>query len=197
MPDTFETIQDILNPEHSILVVWDVQNMLVENIFNKEGFMLNLNRVISKARKSGIPVVYTKITPLPQQYFSPARRYFMKQMLVRNQSQKQVENPLDLSVVPGENEFVMNKSTANIFAGTPFEMMLKNTRRETVIFTGIATEYGIETSARDTLARGYFPVIINDAVSSNSEDVHFHSLKNMKNHNIILISTEDLCDIYS
>ena len=32
----FEDIREIVDPKHSCLVVWDVQNGLVDKIFNKE-----------------------------------------------------------------------------------------------------------------------------------------------------------------
>ena len=31
----YETLEEIVNPEHTVLVIWDVQNALVESIFNK------------------------------------------------------------------------------------------------------------------------------------------------------------------
>jgi hypothetical protein len=35
----YSTIQEIVDPAHTALVVWDVQKMLVDFIFNKEEFM--------------------------------------------------------------------------------------------------------------------------------------------------------------
>jgi nicotinamidase-related amidase len=66
----YESIKEIVNPEHTALVVWDVQNALVNNIFNKKEFLSNLKTVISKAREKGVSVIYSKITPLPPQYNS-------------------------------------------------------------------------------------------------------------------------------
>ena len=58
-----ETIKEIRNPDKSALVVWDVQKILVERIFNREEFLGNLNRLIEAARKTNVPVFFTKITP--------------------------------------------------------------------------------------------------------------------------------------
>jgi hypothetical protein len=38
----YESLKEIVEPEHSCLVVWDVQNGLVDRIFNREEFMTNL-----------------------------------------------------------------------------------------------------------------------------------------------------------
>ncbi len=46
-------------------MVWDVQKMLVDFIFNKEEFMNKINLLIESARKSKIPIFYTTIEMLP------------------------------------------------------------------------------------------------------------------------------------
>ena len=38
----YESLREIVEPEHTTLVVWDVQNGLVDRIFNREEFMTNL-----------------------------------------------------------------------------------------------------------------------------------------------------------
>ncbi len=48
----YNTIEEILDPSHTALVVWDVQNMLINRIFNKVEFTSNLNFIIGLARKA-------------------------------------------------------------------------------------------------------------------------------------------------
>ena len=48
--------------------------------------------------------------------------------------------------------------------------MMKNRGVKSLIFTGIATEMGVELSARDAAARGFYPVIATDCVSSMNKD---------------------------
>jgi len=59
----YENMQEIVDPKHSCLVVWDVQNGLVDRSFNKEEFLANLKNFIEKLR-GRMPVVYTLITPV-------------------------------------------------------------------------------------------------------------------------------------
>jgi nicotinamidase-related amidase len=42
--------------------------------------------------------------------------------------------------------------------------MLRNAGIITIVFTGIATEIGIESSARDAFNRGFYSVVISDCV---------------------------------
>ena len=65
----YETLAEIVDPAHSCLVVWDVQNGLVDRIFNKEEFLANLKGLIETLRKK-MPVAYTLITPLPREFQS-------------------------------------------------------------------------------------------------------------------------------
>jgi nicotinamidase-related amidase len=58
--------------------------------------------------------------------------------------------------------------------------MTKDRNITTLIFTGIATEIGVESSARDAANRGFYPVIAEDCVSSADKDAHNRSLENMK-----------------
>jgi len=98
---------------------------------------------------------------------------------------------LDLSIEPIGDDIVMPKNTASIFIGTNFEQLLRNAGITTVIITGIATEYGVESSGRDASNRGFFPVIITDAVSSFNQEAHYRSLENLKSM-MILLKTEEL-----
>ena len=181
-------LKEILIPAKSVVLVWDVQNRLVNNIFNKEDFLANLKRVLASARSSEAQIIYSKITPLPANFESAVRKYFFRNMAAATANP--APDPLNLTLEPQENEIVIPKNTASMFIGTNFELLLRNGGKTTIILTGIATEYGVESTARDAFNRGFFPVIISDAVSSMNKDGHFRSLENMKNMSIILTSSE-------
>jgi nicotinamidase-related amidase len=51
----------------------------------------------------------------------------------------------------------------------------------TVVFTGIATEFGVESSARDAFNRGFYSIVFSDSISSPYKDGHKRSIENMKN----------------
>lgn len=61
----FETLKEIVNPEHTALVLWDCQNGLVNNIFNKDEYLANLGSLLTAARRAKLPVFYTKISCRP------------------------------------------------------------------------------------------------------------------------------------
>jgi len=190
----YETLQEIVAPEHTALVVWDVQNALVNNIYNKKEFLTNLKAVIRTAREKGIPIIYTKITPLSADYNSSWSIYMMMKRYRVNDPAKLPEflkpgttdADFPAEVVPSDNDLVINKHTASIFIGTHVEYMLRNKGIDTIVFTGIATEIGVSSSARDASNRGFYPVVVEDCVSSRDKDLHDASLKVLSGQCIVV-----------
>ena len=182
----YGSLKEIIKPDHSCLIVWDVQNGLVDRIFNKEEFMTNLKTLIEKLR-GRMPVVYTLITPMHRDftsswsYFSMMRRFGVDDInkLPSFMATGSKEREIPEMVQPKHTDIVLEKSTASIFIGTNFEYMMRNRNINTLIFTGIATEMGIESSARDASNRGFYPVVVSDCVSSLDKDAHERSLETM------------------
>jgi nicotinamidase-related amidase len=182
----YESLREIVDPAHSCLVVWDVQNGLVDRIFNREEFMTNLKNFVEKLR-SRMPVAYTLITPMHRDftsswsYFSMMRRFNVDDInkLPSFMAIGSKEREIPKMIQPKHTDIVLEKSTASIFIGTNFEHMMRNQNINTLIFTGIATEMGIESSARDASNRGFYPVVVSDCVSSFDRDAHERSLKTM------------------
>jgi len=198
----FENLKEVVNPAHACLVVWDVQNGLVNRIFNKDLFLINLKNLVEGLRGK-IPIVYTLISPLPQGYQSGWNLFSMMRMFqVQDPSQLPLfmapgspDREIPESVKPQSGDMQMEKSTPNIFLGTNFELMMKNRGIKSLIFTGIATEMGVELSARDAAARGFYPVVVTDCVSSMNREGHERSLVNLARITLTADSKEILKQI--
>jgi nicotinamidase-related amidase len=168
-------VRDYLSPTRTALIVWDVQEALVASIFNKEDFLGKASQLIDGARMKGISIFYTKITPLPEKFESKARS-----VMWRGRGRGRFEpGEIVKEIYPKEGDIVLNKNTASIFVGTNFEYMARNASFSSLVFTGIATEMGVESSARHALNLGFLPVIAKEAVSSSDKDAHLRSLANM------------------
>jgi nicotinamidase-related amidase len=183
----FESIDEILDPEHTVLVNWDIQNGLVKNIFNREEFLGNAKKLTELSREKGMPIVYTKITPLPFRYMASSGIYsYMKRFGVSDPAKLPVfmepgssDAEIYPDLAPAKDDYVINKNTASLFIGTNVDNMFKAAGIKTVIFTGIATEIGVESSARDSGNLGYYTVVAADSCSSRSKEMHEASLKSM------------------
>ena len=185
----YNTIEEILDPSHTALVAWDVQRALTKMIFNKEEFSRNLNSVVELARKSNIPIFFTSIQMLSKRFESSAIIYTLGKLGFDRLFEQFTTEDMDLTIKPKQDEIVINKHTASIFIDTGFERIL-NAGIITIVFTGIATEFGVESSARDAFNRGFYSVVVSDCVSSPYKDGHARSLENMKNLITIINSKE-------
>jgi nicotinamidase-related amidase len=64
----YNTIEEILDPSHIALVLWDVVYAFTNMIYNKEEFSRNLNSVVELARKSNIPISVTSHQMLSKRF---------------------------------------------------------------------------------------------------------------------------------
>jgi len=74
----------------------------------------------------------------------------------QQQQQRSISEKSDLSLAINrkkEEEMAITKHAVSIFIGTDFERMIRNAGITTIIFSGIATELGVESDARDALNR--------------------------------------------
>lgn len=197
--EILETLGEILNPRHTALVVWDVQEGLVQLLFNREEFLSRLARLVGALRGT-VPVFYTMATPLPPEllsgwnYLSQMRMFGVADPteLPAFMAPGSPEREIPESVRPEPGDFLLEDSTPNIFLGTNFELMLRNRGIRTIIFTGIATEVGIEHSARDAGARGFYPVIATDCVSSPDREAHERSIAGLSKFLAVTASSEEI-----
>jgi len=185
----YTNVEEILDPSHTALVVWDVQNLLVDKIFNKQEFMNNLISTVELARKSNVPVFFTRIQMLPSQFESPSRLYTFSKLGLDRIGQPSAED-MALIIKPDQNEIVIDKHTASIFIDTGFERMIRNAGIVTIVFTGIATEFGVESS------RGFYSVVVSDIASSPDREAHGRSLENMEKM-MTVINSKEIENIWS
>jgi nicotinamidase-related amidase len=194
----FDNLREIVDPKHTALVLWDCQDGLVNNIFNREEYLANLKTLLAAARRREISVIYTKITPLPAGYQSAWNIYLnMKRYNVNDPTKIPVfmklgspEAEISPELAPNEGEIVLNKHTANIFFGTNFEQLMRFRGVQTILFTGIATEYGVEHSAREASIRGFYTIVVSDCVSSSDKAKHEMALKIMPRMCLVLPSND-------
>jgi nicotinamidase-related amidase len=198
--EIFDNLREMVDPAHAALVLWDCQNGLVNMIFNREEFLESLKALLAAARLKGIPVVYTRITPLPPGYQSAWGIYqAMKRFNVDDPAKIPVfmkpgspEAEINADLSPVEDEVVLNKHSPSIFFGTHFEQLMRGREIRTILFTGISTEMGIEHSARESAVRGFYTIVVSDCVSSPDQTTHEMALKIMQRLLLVVPSQEIL-----
>jgi nicotinamidase-related amidase len=182
------SLTEIADPTHSVLLMWDCQNALVDRAFNKADFVDATTTLLTWARSIHMPVVFSKIVPLPLEWeagprtarlmdrFGIARLEDVKPLLPPGSPGAEIAPPF----TPGPHEPVLAKHATSMFIGTHFEYMLANRGIQSVLLAGISTDQGIEATARDATNRGLYAVVIEDCVSSADREGHDIALALMR-----------------
>ena len=194
----YENLREVVDPEHTAVVVWDIHRDFVNTAFNKKEFVPNLKLFIETARKNKIPIIYTKQVPLPRDYESGWRIYMLMKRLGVDSPEKlppflppgspEAEIPSELS--PRGDDVVIDKHSLSIFIGTHFERMMRNKGINTLLFTGLKTEIGIDSSARDAAARYFYTVVVEDCVSTDDKVLHESSIRTLRRVCLVIPSTD-------
>ena len=80
---------------------------------------------------------------------------------------------------PGEGDIVITKRQWGAFYGTQLDMQLRRRGIETIVIGGIATNFGVESTARDAYEHGYAVVFVEDAMAGLSESAHSFAISNI------------------
>lgn len=83
----------------------------------------------------------------------------------------------EIHLQPGD--IVVAKRQWGAFYGTDLEQQLWRRRVQTIILGGIATNFGVESTARAAFDRGYEIVFAEDAMTSVSAEVHNFAIANI------------------
>jgi nicotinamidase-related amidase len=73
---------------------------------------------------------------------------------------------------PEEGDIVVTKRQWGAFYGTDLDLQLRRRGVTTIVLGGIATNYGVESTARDAHERGYELLLVEDAMSARSAADH-------------------------
>jgi nicotinamidase-related amidase len=81
----------------------------------------------------------------------------------------------ELDRQPGD--LVIMKRQWGAFYGTDLDLQLRRRRLDTIILCGIATEFGVESTARDAYERGYELIFAEDAMTGLSVESHANAVE--------------------
>ncbi len=78
-----------------------------------------------------------------------------------------------------DGDFVITKHQWGAFYGTELDLQLRRRGIETIILCGIATDIGVESTARFAYEYGYAQVFVEDAMTTFTAEQHEASVKNI------------------
>jgi nicotinamidase-related amidase len=75
-----------------------------------------------------------------------------------------------------ESDIVIAKKQWGAFYGTGLELQLRRRKIGTIVLCGVATNYGVESTARFAYEYGFQQIFAEDAISSMSKEMHDSSI---------------------
>ncbi|PRS01917.1 isochorismatase [Bacillus atrophaeus] len=76
-----------------------------------------------------------------------------------------------------ENDYTVTKRQWSAFFGTDLDLQLRRRGMDTIVLYGIATNIGVESTAREAFQLGYQQIFITDAMAAFSEEQHESTLR--------------------
>jgi len=184
-------MQEFNKPQTALLIM-DVQNDIVHEdgkykdfgtpVHAKEqNIFQNIKKVLDKARLVGIKVVHVKF----------GMRDFEAEVKGNHTPILDAVSNLkacDLNtwggdiyelLKPVEGEAIVEKNRINSFHRTNLKQILDESNIDTLILTGVATNYVVEATARHASDDDYRLIILEDCCSSMNQELHEFSIKNI------------------
>ncbi|MDH3444785.1 MAG: cysteine hydrolase [Deltaproteobacteria bacterium] len=182
------TLAELVDPKRAALLIWDMEYAIAPNAFNYKEILANLKELSASARQAGVPVFYSVQTPfdVAKEEAGVWVRIRMKRAKVSdpNQLLQEKDDPHSREIVaelkPQPLDIPFQKRRPDGFVGTDFDLMLRSKGVRTILIGGVATEGGVEGTARTARNLGYDVVILKDCVGSRSREQHDMALKLME-----------------
>jgi nicotinamidase-related amidase len=169
-----------IDPTTTALVLIDLQQGIVGRPGTPRSsgdVVRNAVRLASKFRERGATVVLVRVS------FGADRKDMVN---------TQVDAPIQLSsplppnwteivpeIGPREGDLVVTKHQWGAFYGTDLDLHLRRRGVRTIVLAGIATNFGVESTARDAFERAYQLIFVEDAMTSLIPEAHSFSVQNI------------------
>jgi nicotinamidase-related amidase len=166
-----------LDPKKTSLVLIDLQNAIVGMNpvpHTAAQVVENSRRLADAFRVHGAPVVYVRVDLNDLMVFPV------------DQPHNRGDKPLPAAaseITPSagfqHGDILVTKRHWGAFAGTDLEQQLKSRGIDTVVLTGISTNAGVESTARQGTGLGFAFVLVEDACSSQNAEHHRFAIENI------------------
>jgi nicotinamidase-related amidase len=198
------TLAELIAPERAALLLWDMEYGIAPNAFNYKEILPNLQNLAALARRARVPVLYSVQTgfDLVKEEAAVWVRVRMKRAKASDPKQllNEKDDPRDRQIVdelkPQPQDIVFQKRRPDGFIGTDFDLMLRSKGVRTIVIGGVATEGGVEGTARSARNLGYDTVVLRDAVGSRNRELHEMALRLMEQTHFDIAAASEIAIIW-
>ena len=170
----------IFDPARTALVIIDLQKGITRfegTPYSTPGVIANCVSLLTAAREAGAQPVLVHVSFAPNG--ADALRVTSDEPMRAGGQMPPDWSDLipDLNQQPGD--IVILKRQWGAFYGTGLELQLHRRGLTTIILCGVATEFGVESTARDAYERGFEQVFAEDAMTARSAESHTNAIKHI------------------
>ncbi len=180
---------DQIRPDRAALLVIDMQNDFCAdggylqkergyNVDFAKGVAANIQTAATAARAAGMPVVWIRSIYDFKYLAAP-------HIVKRGQEGCCLEGTWGADffmLKPQRDEPIVDKHHYSAFMGTPLDGILRKHDVQTLIVTGVATNVCVDSTLRHGFFLGYYIVLLEDCVGSNSAAGHQGTLASVRNN---------------
>jgi nicotinamidase-related amidase len=167
-----------LNAKQTAIVVIDLQNGIVKNPGAPNptaSVIANTVRLLTAARKSGAQPILVHVggSANGADRLHPTADQSMRAGTALPPDWSELIAELDCQ----PDDVVVLKRQWGAFYGTDLELQLRRRGLTTIVLCGIATEFGVESTARDAYERGFELIFAEDAMTGLNAESHINAVK--------------------
>lgn len=175
-----------INAKSLAFFVCDMQNDFVhlEGAFAKHqkkkpyghSIIPAIKKTLKTIRDANIPVFYTMVVNRKDGVGQSHRQSRLIGALTEDTWGAEIVDDLK----PRKNEFIIVKWRYSAFYATPLEAMLRGLGVKTIVLTGVATNGGVDSTARDAEYRDFGVVVLSDCCASRKPELHEATLETIR-----------------
>lgn len=161
----------VIDKSKTAIVVIDLQKGIASvqsKPHTAQEVIANASKLVEAFRKKGMPVFLVHVIPTEETML----KVISDQVAPRPQAASPNWSDFVPEIAPAPSDIVIAKRQWGAFYGTELDLQLRRRRIETIVLSGIATDYGVESTARFAYEYGYQQIFAEDAMSSRSDEQH-------------------------
>ena len=165
----------IIDKGKTSLVVIDLQKGITaqpSRPYTAQEVIANAAKLVNIFRRNNMPVFLVHVDST-------------KETMLNIISDQTLSRPLAVSpdwaefvpeLTPTPSDVVITKRQWGAFYGTELDLQLRRRKIDTLVLCGIATDYGVESTARFAYEYGYQQIFAEDAMASRSDEQHYAAI---------------------
>ena len=160
-----------LDKSKTAIVVIDLQKGITARPtkpYSTDIVIANAAKLVNAFRKDQMPVFLVHVKSTPET---------MLKVISDETFQRPAGMPADWAdfvpqLAEAPSDIIIDKKQWGAFYGTDLDLQLRRRKLDTIVLCGIATDYGVESTARFAYEYGYQQIFAEDAMASHTDEQH-------------------------